>query len=114
MPMLYDLLRKLLKREFGSDLLGGISIVTSLLLGEFLAGSIIVLTLAGGWRITRYVVLLRCWPRWQNGCPLSPTANRNLKSCTSDLDSANLGRVRHRILEQNAERERRELAQIKR
>ena len=42
LPLLYDLLRKLLKREFGSDLLGGISIITSILLGEYLAGSIIV------------------------------------------------------------------------
>jgi heavy metal translocating P-type ATPase len=47
-PLLYDLLRKLLKREFGSDLLGGISMVTSVLLGEYLAGSVIVLMLAGG------------------------------------------------------------------
>ena len=48
LPMLYDLLRKLLKREFGSDLLGGISIITSVMLGEYLAVSIIVLMLAGG------------------------------------------------------------------
>lgn len=48
LPLLYDLLRKLLKREFGSDLLGGVSIVTSVLLHEYLAGSIIVLMLAGG------------------------------------------------------------------
>jgi heavy metal translocating P-type ATPase len=48
LPLLYDLLRKLLKREFGSDLLGGISIITSVLLGEYLAGSIIVLMLSGG------------------------------------------------------------------
>jgi heavy metal translocating P-type ATPase len=48
LPLLYDLLRKLLKREFGSDLLGGISIITSILLGEYLAGSIIVLMLSGG------------------------------------------------------------------
>ena len=54
--MLYDLLRKLLKREFGSDLLGGISIVTSLLLGEFLAGSIIVLMLAGGEALENYAL----------------------------------------------------------
>ena len=47
LPLLYDLLRKLLKREFGSDLLGGISIITSVLLGEYLAGSIIVLMLSG-------------------------------------------------------------------
>ena len=48
LPMLYELLRKLLKLEFGSDLLGGISIITSVILGEYLAGSIIVLMLAGG------------------------------------------------------------------
>ena len=47
-PLLYDLLRKLLRREFGSDLLGGIAILTSVLLGEYLAGSIIVLMLSGG------------------------------------------------------------------
>ena len=45
LPMLYDLLRKLLKREFGSDLLGGVSIITSVVLGEYLAGAIIVLML---------------------------------------------------------------------
>ena len=46
-PLVYDLARKALRREFGSDLLGGISIVTSIWLGEYLAGSIIVLMLSG-------------------------------------------------------------------
>lgn len=56
MPLLYDLLRKLLKREFGSDLLGGISIITSVLLGEYLAGSIIVLMLSGGEALESYAL----------------------------------------------------------
>ena len=56
LPLLFDLLRKLLKREFGSDLLGGISIVTSVLLGEYLAGSIIVLMLAGGEALENYAL----------------------------------------------------------
>jgi heavy metal translocating P-type ATPase len=56
LPLLYDLLRKLLKREFGSDLLGGISIITSILLGEYLAGSIIVLMLAGGEALEDYAL----------------------------------------------------------
>ena len=56
LPMLYDLLRKLLKREFGADLLGGISIITSVLLGEYLAGSIIVLMLAGGEALESYAL----------------------------------------------------------
>jgi heavy metal translocating P-type ATPase len=55
-PLLYDLLRKLLKREFGSDLLGGISIVTSVALGEYLAGAIIVLMLSGGEALERYAL----------------------------------------------------------
>ena len=55
-PLLYDLLRKLLKRRFGSDLLGGISIVTSTLLGEYLAGSIIVLMLSGGEALESYAL----------------------------------------------------------
>ena len=54
LPLLYDLLRKLLNRQFGSDLLGGISIVTSIVLGEYLAGSIIVLMLSGGEALESY------------------------------------------------------------
>ena len=56
LPLLYQLLRKLLKREFGADLLGGISIVTSVLLGEYLAGAIIVLMLAGGAALESYAL----------------------------------------------------------
>ncbi len=54
--MLAELLGKLLKREFGSDLLGGISIITSVILGEYLAGSIIVLMLAGGEALESYAL----------------------------------------------------------
>ena len=56
LPLLYDLLRKLFRREFGSDLLGGISIITSVLLGEYLAGSIIVLMLSGGEALESYAL----------------------------------------------------------
>ncbi len=56
LPLVYDLLRKLLRREFGSDLLGGISIITSVLLGEYLAGSIIVLMLSGGEALESYAL----------------------------------------------------------
>ena len=56
LPLLYELLEKLLKREFGSDLLGGISIITSVLLDEYLAGSIIVLMLSGGEALESYAL----------------------------------------------------------
>ena len=55
-PLTYDLLRKLLRREFGSDLLGGISIITSVLLGQYLAGAIIVLMLSGGAALESYAL----------------------------------------------------------
>ena len=55
-PLVYELLVKLWKREFGSDLLAGLSIVTSLLLGEYLAGAIVVLMLAGGEALEQYAL----------------------------------------------------------
>ena len=56
LPMVFDLLVKLWKREFGSDLLGGISIITSVLLGEYLAGSFVVLMLSGGVALESYAL----------------------------------------------------------
>ena len=55
-PLLYELLLKLFQRQFGSDLLAGISIVTSVLLGEYLAGSLVVLMLSGGEALENYAV----------------------------------------------------------
>ena len=47
-PLVSGLLAKALRRQFGSDLLAGISIVTAALLNEYLAGSLVVLMLSGG------------------------------------------------------------------
>ncbi|EEF57694.1 heavy metal translocating P-type ATPase [Pedosphaera parvula Ellin514] len=56
LPLLYELGKKLLNREFGSDLLAGISIVTSIVLGEYLAGTLVVLMLSGGEALENYAV----------------------------------------------------------
>ena len=48
MPLLVTLAQRLVAGEFGSDLLAGISIGTSVLLGEYLVGAIVVLMLSGG------------------------------------------------------------------
>jgi len=53
-PLLFDLLKKLAAFKVGSDALAGISIVTSAILGEYLAGAIIVLMLAGGTALELY------------------------------------------------------------
>jgi heavy metal translocating P-type ATPase len=63
-PLLLDLLVKLLRGEFGTDLLAGISIVTSAILGtlggatgsEYLAGALVVLMLSGGEALEAYAV----------------------------------------------------------
>lgn len=47
-PLVFDLAKKLLKREFGSDLLAGISILTAVALGQYLVAAIVVLMLSGG------------------------------------------------------------------
>ncbi|HZI58476.1 MAG TPA: heavy metal translocating P-type ATPase, partial [Verrucomicrobiae bacterium] len=56
-PLVFDLTRKALTGNFGADLLAGISIVTSLVLGEYLAGSIVVLMLSGGTALEEYATL---------------------------------------------------------
>jgi heavy metal translocating P-type ATPase len=55
-PLLIDLTRDILRRNFSSDLLAGISIVTSILLGEYLAGTLVVLMLSGGQALEAYAV----------------------------------------------------------
>lgn len=47
-PLVVSLALKLVRREFGSDLLAGISIVAAVLLQEYLAGALVVLMLSGG------------------------------------------------------------------
>jgi len=56
-PLVLELLAKAFRREFGSDLLAGISIVTAVLLGEYLAGALVVLMLSGGEALERYAVV---------------------------------------------------------
>ncbi len=56
LPLVAELTWKLLHRQFGSDLLAGISIVTSIVLGEYLAGTLVVLMLSGGEALEAYAV----------------------------------------------------------
>jgi heavy metal translocating P-type ATPase len=55
-PLVFGLLMHLSRFEFSSDLLAGISIVTSVLLGEYLAGTLVVLMLSGGQALEAYAV----------------------------------------------------------
>jgi heavy metal translocating P-type ATPase len=56
LPLIWALLNKLWRGEFGADMLAGVSIVTSLFLHEYLAGSIVVLMLSGGEALEAFAV----------------------------------------------------------
>jgi heavy metal translocating P-type ATPase len=55
-PLVLVLARGLLHRRFSSDLLAGISIVTAVILREYLAGTLVVLMLSGGQALEAYAV----------------------------------------------------------
>ncbi len=48
LPLIWELLQKMWKRNFGADLLAGISIVSAIFLQEYLVASIVILMLSGG------------------------------------------------------------------
>lgn len=56
LALLVILLRKMFRLEFGSDLIAGVSIITSIILEQYLAGSIVVLMLSGGQSLEKYAV----------------------------------------------------------
>ena len=56
LPLLYQLLAKLIRGDFGADLLAGLSIVTAICLHEYLAGSLVVLMLSGGAALETYAI----------------------------------------------------------
>jgi heavy metal translocating P-type ATPase len=55
-PLVAELLVKVFRRQFGSDLLAGISIVSAVVLGEYLAGTLVVLMLSGGETLEAFAV----------------------------------------------------------
>lgn len=55
-PLVFGLIQKIISFEFSSDLLAGISIVSSILLDEYLAGTLVVLMLSGGTALEKYAI----------------------------------------------------------
>lgn len=54
--LVLKLAQNLINFQFGSDLLAGMSIITAILLEEYLAGSLVVLMLAGGQTLENYAI----------------------------------------------------------
>jgi heavy metal translocating P-type ATPase len=55
-PLVLTLIERGLRGEFGSDHLAGVSIIASVLLGEYLAGTVVVLMLSGGNTLEQYAM----------------------------------------------------------
>lgn len=53
-PLIWKLARRLVAREFGSDLLAGLAIISAVLMREYLVASIVVLMLSGGAALEQY------------------------------------------------------------
>ena len=89
--LVLDLVRQLARGEFTADVLAGISIVTALVLGEFLAGTLVVLMMSGGKALEAHAVghassVLRALAR------RSPsTAHRKVGETVRDVALADIG-----------------------
>jgi heavy metal translocating P-type ATPase len=93
LPLVAGLARGLLRRQFSSDLLAGISIVTSVILHEYLAGTLVVLMLSGGQALETFAVrsassVLRALAR-----RMPSSAHRKLDGTLTDvaLDDVRVG-----------------------
>lgn len=54
MPLFFDILKSIIKGNFGVDLIASLAIITSISVHEYLASSIILLMLSGGKSLERY------------------------------------------------------------
>lgn len=84
-PLVVKLSRKLLAGEFSSDLLAGISILTSVLLGEYLVGSIVVLMLSGGTALEQFAARRASSVLEALARRMPQTAHRKASSGTTDI-----------------------------
>ncbi|PQO26429.1 heavy metal translocating P-type ATPase [Blastopirellula marina] len=94
-PLILELLDKVIHLEFGADLLAGISIVASALLDEYLAGSIVVLMLSGGEALESFAVGRASAVLQALAKRLPSVAHRRSGSALEDVevDSINVGDV---------------------
>jgi heavy metal translocating P-type ATPase len=89
-PLVYRILRKLLRRDLGSDLLAGISIVASVILGQYLAGSLVVLMMAGGAAIEGFAVRRAASVLQALAKRLPSIAHRRRNGSTEDVQIENV------------------------
>ena len=89
-PLVIGLVIHLSRLEFSADLLAGISIVTSVILGEYLAGTLVVLMLSGGQALEAYAVRRASFALEALARRLPAVAHRKKSGRVEDLPLANV------------------------
>jgi len=84
-PLVIGLIVHVSRLEFSADLLAGIAIVTSVILGEYLAGAIVVLMLSGGQALEAYAVRRASFALEALARRLPAVAHRKKNGGVSDL-----------------------------
>ena len=87
-PLVMGLIVHVSRLEFSADLLAGIAIVTSVILGEYLAGAIVVLMLSGGQALEAYAVRRASFALEALARRLPAVAHRKKNGGVSDLPLA--------------------------
>ena len=87
-PLVLGLAVHLSRLEFSSDLLAGISIVTSVMLGEYLAGTFVVLMLSGGQALEAFAVRRASFALEALAKRLPTLAHRKLDGSLNDVPLA--------------------------
>jgi heavy metal translocating P-type ATPase len=85
-PLLVELSKRLFNLEFGADLLAGVSIVSSVLMGEYLVGAIVVLMLSGGTALEQYATRRASSVLNALAKRMPQTAHRSLGSAFTDVE----------------------------
>ncbi len=92
-PLVVGLILRLIRLDFSSDLLAGISIVTAVILGEYLAATLVVLMLSGGQSLESYAVgrASSALQTLANRMPLQTHRKRDRELIDIALDEVALG-----------------------
>ncbi len=86
LPLVVRLARRVFALEFGSDLLAGLSIVVSVLMGQYLVGSIVVLMLSGGTALETFAARRASSVLKALSQRMPQTAHRKLGSEITDIE----------------------------
>ncbi|MBZ5699499.1 MAG: cadmium-translocating P-type ATPase [Acidobacteriia bacterium] len=89
-PLVFRLIRKILLREFGSDLLAGLSIVVAVLMGQYLVGTIVVLMLSGGTALENFAARRASSVLEALASRMPQTAHRKTVSGITDIEVAEI------------------------